>query len=104
MVCVYKGTGAGSAVMVKHWLERNGIQALLRGGLTGLGGEIPVDDARASVWVRREDEERALDAVRAFEGPVLVHPRWACPDCGEDNEPNFGSCWNCGGDRPDLRD
>ena len=102
MVCVYKSVGGADGVMIQHWLERNDIPALLRGGLSGLAGEIPVADARASVWVRKEDEERALEAVAAFHGPVQVHPKWVCT-CGEESEPNFGSCWNCGADRPDLR-
>ena len=100
MVCVYKGAGSGDAVMLQHWLARNGIEAFLRGGLSGLVGEIPLDDARASVWVRRDDQERALEAVASFRGPVLVHPKWKCTYCGEEGEPNFGTCWDCSADRP----
>lgn len=102
VVCVYKARDATDAALVKHWLERNGVQALVRGDLLGLRGEIPIGDAWPSVWVPDDQKDAADVAIREFEGPRLVHPRWACARCGEDNEPNFGSCWSCGADRPDL--
>ncbi|MCB9668705.1 MAG: DUF2007 domain-containing protein [Alphaproteobacteria bacterium] len=97
---IYRGTGPADAWLVKHWLERNGVASQVRSDLVGLAGEIPSHDAWPTVWVADELADRASELVRAFEGPTLVHPRWRCPACGEDNEPNFGSCWSCGGDAP----
>lgn len=102
MICVYKASGPTDAMLVSHWLERNGIRALVRGDLLGLRGEIPIGDAWPTVWVDEADRELAEAAIREFEGPRLVHPRWVCAGCGEENEPNFGSCWSCDADRPDL--
>jgi hypothetical protein len=102
LVCIYRGTGPTDATLVAHWLERNGITAHVQGDLLGLRGEIPVGDAWPTVWVRKPDQGRAEDAVKVFEGPTLVHPTWRCARCGEDNEPNFGSCWSCEADRPDV--
>lgn len=101
MICVFKAAGPTEATLMRHWLERNGIRAVVRGDLVGLRGEIPMAEAWPTVWVDPEDGEAAEEAVRAFESPRLVHPRWQCPACGEDNEPNFGSCWSCSGDRPE---
>lgn len=102
MICVYKAHGPTDAHLVRHWLERNGIRAVIRGDLMGIRGEIPVGESWPAVWVDREDVARAEEAIRTFEGPRLVHPPWRCPRCGEVNEPNFGSCWSCQADRPDL--
>lgn len=102
LVCVYKGTSPTDATLVAHWLERNGVKAHVRGDLLGIRGEIPIAEAWPTVWVRQVDRDRASEAIRVFEGPTLIHPRWACRRCGEDNEPNFGSCWSCDADRPDL--
>lgn len=101
---VYRGTGTTDAYLIQHWLERNGVRTVLRGDLLTLRGPIPLADAWPTVWVDDEDAERAEELVRAFNGPKLVHPRWVCTHCGEDNEPNFGSCWNCSADRPGLVD
>ncbi len=102
MICVYKGTGPTDAYLMHHWLERNEIDATLRGDLLGLRGEIPVLDSWPTVWVSKVDQERAEAAIREFNAPQLVHPKWMCPGCGEENEPNFGSCWNCDGDGPGV--
>ena len=56
----------------------------------------------ARCYLANGDKERAEAAIRDFNAPRLVHPPWQCPACHEDNEANFGSCWNCSGDRPDL--
>jgi hypothetical protein len=100
---VYKANSPTDAPLIQHWLERNDIRASIRGDLFGLRGEIPMADAAPTVWVADADEERALELIREFNGPTLGHPRWLCAICGEDNEPNFGSCWNCNADQPDLR-
>ena len=102
MICVYKGRGATDAFLLHHWLLRNDIEAVLRGDRLGLRGETPIADAWSTLWVAKADRERAEEAIREFNGPQLVHPRWLCSFCGEDNEPNFGSCWSCSADRPGL--
>lgn len=102
MICVYKASGATDAYLVRHWLERNGIVALVRDGLLSVRGELPIGVSWPTVWVAPADRERAEEAIRAYTGPVLVHPPWKCPGCEEINEPNFGSCWSCGQDRPGL--
>jgi uncharacterized OB-fold protein len=45
---------------------------------------------------------RARELIRRFrEGPGPVRGVvWRCPDCGEEHEPEFGSCWRCGATRP----
>ncbi|SRR5690554_4317334 len=55
-----------------------------------------IDLPQGSLWVNREDEERARVVLNE-----LVHRRetresWTCPNCGEVLEPQFEACWNCG--------
>lgn len=102
MICVYKASGATDAHLVRHWLERNGIRAVVRDALMSARGELPIGDSWPTVWVAEPDSTRAEEAIRLFNGPTLVHPPWACPACGEENAPNFGSCWSCDADHPGL--
>lgn len=102
-VQVYQATGPTDAYLIRDWLHRNRLEAQVRGeSLMSLRGDVPVGEAWPTVWVPepRATEARAL--IETFEGPVLVHPPWRCPACGEENGPNFGSCWSCGADRPGL--
>jgi hypothetical protein len=103
LFCIYRGNGPTDAYLVHHWLDRNGIFAQVRGEhRMGLRGDIPIPDAWPSIWVRNEDRDAAEAAIRTFNAPRAVHPRWICPACQEDNEPNFDSCWSCDGDRPGV--
>jgi hypothetical protein len=99
-LCVFRATGPTDAWLVRDWLERNGIPVLVRNDLTSLRGEIPFLEAAPTVWVREEDRVRATEAMRAYDSPRLVHPKWCCATCGEENEANFGSCWQCSTDAP----
>lgn len=102
-VRIFKATGPTDAYLVRDWLERNQVPAQVRGeGLMSLRGDIPIGEAWPSVWVPPSEKDRAMALIRTFDGPTLVHPHWQCPSCSESNEPNFGSCWSCGADRPDL--
>lgn len=99
MVRIYQGTGPTDAWLVRDWLVRNAIDAWMRGEhLIGLQGQVPI--TWPSVWVRECDRDAAEAAMRAFEGPVLVHPDWVCLGCGEVNGASFGSCWSCQVDAP----
>ncbi len=102
MVLVYKARTPADAAMLLHWLERNGIPGIVRGGMRSLP-QIPIGkNPTPSVWVGEVDEVRALQAIKLFQSPQLVHPQWVCPRCDEVNEANFGSCWSCEADRPGL--
>jgi hypothetical protein len=100
-VRVYRGTGPTDAYLVRDWLGRNQVPAQVRGeGLMSLRGDIPIWEAWPAVWVPTHLEAEARELVSQFDGPTLVHPAWRCGRCGEENAPNFASCWSCGADRP----
>jgi hypothetical protein len=103
-VCVYRAAGPMDAYLMHHWLERNGVASFVRGDLSSIRGEIPIPEAWPTVWVHEDMVERTKELVGQFDRPTLVHPKWECDQCGETNEPNFGSCWSCSADRFDIRD
>ena len=104
LVRIYRATGPTDAYLLRDWLERNGVRAQVRGeSLMSLRGEVPIGEAWPTLWVAEANVERAEQLMRQFEGPTLVHPPWQCA-CGEENAPNFASCWDCGRDRPGIPD
>jgi hypothetical protein len=67
--------------------------------LTSLQGETPAG-ASAQYRVCIIDDEQLPRAERFSRqwldaGGSAASP-WSCPRCGEGNEPQFASCWNCG--------
>jgi hypothetical protein len=79
-------------------LESFGIPAEVRGEhRAGLRLELPYLDAMAEVWVADEHVAAATSALAPVVGVRgLV---WTCA-CGEEHEPQFDACWQCGGVRP----
>ncbi len=100
MICVYTAMLPTDAHLVQHWLRRNGIAAQVLGDLMVGRGELPIQDSAPTVWVSLENEDAARALVAEFEKPQGDGKRWLCPECAEDNEPTFGSCWKCGVDHP----
>lgn len=100
MFLLYRADGPVDGWLLHHFLDTLGIPSEVRGqSLYGLGGAIPMPDAAMSVWVAEPHRERAQAALKRWKGPELVHPRWRCSACGEENEPAFELCWSCGHDR-----
>ena len=69
--------------------------------LSGAMGEIPFLECAPQLWVLDDrDEARASEVLEQLKRPVTGMP-WRCAECGEESEPQFGTCWNCGAVRPD---
>jgi len=100
---VYIARYPGEADFLKGILENEGIQTQVQGEwLFTVRGEVPMtSDTLPSVWVVHDsDFDRATEVVTAFcqkqdEGEVKGED-WQCTECGEQVEPQFTSCWNCG--------
>jgi hypothetical protein len=68
--------------------------------LAGALGEIPFLECAPQLWVMDDaDEARARDVLQQLREPVTGLP-WRCSSCGEESEPQFGTCWKCGQTRP----
>ena len=97
-----KVTSADSIVLINHYrnlLASEGIESFVKNEHMGsVMGEIPFMEIWPELWVRRDlDYDRALQLIDADN--VLEESSgeaWRCPHCGEDNEPQFAVCWNCG--------
>jgi Putative prokaryotic signal transducing protein len=100
---IYSNPDPAMAHLVQHALEREGIEAVVRGDRLGAAvGEVPWTDAWAEVWVGDEARlEEARTIVTEATTPQAV-TSWTCPGCGEQVEGTFGSCWQCGTLRPEA--
>ena len=96
-----KVTSADSVVMISHYkniLQSEGIPCQIRNEhLNQIYGEMPFTEVWPELWVLRDiDYDRAkqlIDAAIIDESPGVS---WRCAKCGEENEGQFGACWNCG--------
>jgi len=68
--------------------------------LSGAMGEIPFLECAPQLWVLDDrDAARASEVLEQLKRPV-TGMAWRCAECGEESEPQFGTCWNCGAGRP----
>jgi len=96
-----KLTASDSLITINHYknlLESEGIGCRIRNEHLGsIVGEVPYVEAWPELWVINHlDYDRArqlIDAAIVAESPGSA---WRCAACGEDNEGQFGACWNCG--------
>jgi len=67
--------------------------------LSGAMGEIPFLECAPQVWLVNEgDETQAREILLQLRLPIVGAP-WRCAECGEESEPQFGTCWKCGAER-----
>lgn len=67
--------------------------------LSGAMGEIPFLECAPQVWLLNEgDETQAREILLQLRLPIAGTP-WRCAECGEESEPQFGTCWKCGAER-----
>ncbi len=98
-VVVFSSLNVAECHLIRSLLTRERIESRLKGEFrAGVGGEIPLDDARAEVLVESREEGRAL-AIIAEAGRV-EGPDVDCPGCQEPNPANFELCWSCGDELP----
>lgn len=95
-----KLTSAETIVTITHYqnlLAAEGIRTEIRNQhLGGIMGEMPVFETWPQLWIVNDlDFDRATQLIESTDsGPVGA--AWACSQCGEENEGQYGACWNCG--------
>lgn len=104
MVKVYVAAGPMQAHIFQDLLTAEGIESVIQGeDLFGMRGELPLtNDSLPSIWVSEENYERARELVLDFEegeNASADGASWVCPECGEELESQFTTCWNCGTER-----
>jgi hypothetical protein len=101
--CIYSSFDLIAVYHARNLLEASGIATLVRNEILSSGaGELPPAECQVELWVRRDsDAERARTLLRHGAAPASgSRGSWRCPQCGEDCEPQFTHCWNCGGCAP----
>ena len=96
-----KLTTSPSLVTINHYknvLESEGIACRIKNEHLGsIVGEMPFVEVWPELWVINDlDVDRArqlIDEDITAESPGTT---WKCKRCGEENEGQFGACWNCG--------
>lgn len=96
----YSAANAQEAHCIKAMLNEAGIEARVVGELLqNAVGDFSAGAISPRVWVRSNDFDRARQIIshqhsrqRAANTTLT---EWACPECGEPNEPTFEICWNC---------
>lgn len=94
-----KLTSAESLITISHYrnlLAAEGIRAEIRNQHLGsILGEMPFAETWPEVWVVNDlDFDRATQLISSVESESPGQT-WCCGKCGEENDGNFGSCWNC---------
>ena len=96
-----KLTTDASLITINHYkniLEAEGIAAAIRNQHLGsILGDMPFVEVWPELWVVNPlDYDRAkqlIDGTAFAESPTAP---WRCRQCAEENEGQFGACWNCG--------
>lgn len=83
---------------MKSVLEAEGIRCEMRNVMSaGLSAVVPVSESMPELWVVEEAElPRALKVAGDIKTESATEGvNWTCTECGEELEPQFGSCWKC---------
>ena len=89
---------------LKSLLDADGIECFLKNQyLTGGRGDLPLNECWPELWITQDESYvHAMKIITAtiYNPDKIVDSDWRC-NCGELIEGQFGSCWNCGKDKPD---
>jgi rubrerythrin len=94
-----KLTSADSTITINHFrnlLAAEGIRTQIRNEHLGsIMGEMPFVETWPELWVVNDlDFDRAKQLIESVENESPL-AAWRCTKCGEENEGQFGACWNC---------
>ncbi len=81
--------------LFKSVLDEAGIRSEIRNENTF--SNLPGACFYPELWILDDaDYERAADLLRVAQERPRTVGNWQCTACGEESEPQFGSCWKCG--------
>ncbi len=98
---IYSAANPTEAHLVSELLKQQRIHCEVRGdALFSLKGELPLtEDSDPYVWLFDADKAaQAQQIVQDFvnQSDVSNLKPWRCSHCGEENDAQFGACWQCG--------
>lgn len=102
---IFVANNPTEAHIVCELLKAERIQCEVRGeGLFGLKGELPFgEDTDPYIWLLNPMQKMlAQSIIDAYhqQSNTEASTLWRCQRCGEENEPQFGACWQCGAPHP----
>ncbi len=100
---IFSSSIVGEIPHLREMLESAGIACVLRNEMAaGLSPEVPLAESTPELWIQDDHQlAEALEIKAAFKAKaVVLGSDWKCPTCGETSEPQFTSCWKCGGAKP----
>ena len=93
---VYSSFDLAAVHHAKNVLQAEGIRATVRNEyLSSAMGELPPAECQVELWVLDDEDGARAEALLLGEPPACGAP-WHCARCGEESEPQFTHCWNCG--------
>ena len=97
MRILYSSMNLSEIGLLKSLMAEEGIECVIRNEHTSrLMGSVPFTECFPELWVTNEsDLPRAEALLQQWQGNQNLEP-WTCPECGEENEGQFGACWKCG--------
>lgn len=89
------------ATLWQRVLESAGIPCEIRNRFIGGAlGQIPVDQAWPQIWIQKDRDLAAAQALmRELQTSPCLAPWW-CERCNESIEGQFFQCWRCEATRP----
>lgn len=85
----------------KNILESQGFEIQLKNEFVSSAiGEVSPFDCWLEIWLFNDADYEAAKAVidQAFSNRGATP--WRCGGCGEENDPSFDWCWQCGKEKP----
>ena len=83
----------------KDVLEAEGISCVIKNeNLSGIAGEVPFAETFPELWVQNDSDLTKAMSIKA-DWKIPSEPTgevWICPNCSEQSDPQFTSCWKCG--------
>ena len=103
MTKVFSSQNLPEVELLSSILEDSGITITVKNRyLYATRGEVPFTETWPEIWLLRDDDLPQAQAILAADQnrPAEDAQDWICPNCGENIEGQFTTCWNCGADRP----
>ena len=103
MKIILSSPNPAEIALLREMLESANIPCFMRNEMSaGLMGEVPISESTPELWIQNDNDlVEALRIKSAWKASATVEGNdWLCPACGERAEPQFTSCWKCGGSKP----
>ena len=97
MIKVFTSSNMMEVEVVRGELESRGVTTMINNEfIRGQSNMVGFGEIWPTLWVVNEAEAPAARRIIASRNEALANADWICPECGEEVEGQFDSCWNCG--------